>query len=164
MMMTMMEEEQRRVVNRLRKTMTDEDKRELGLPVNESGLEPTGRAVLCVPYLPELTDSIIETPEHVMSMELMREQRATVIELGEDCYKDVSPRCKPGDNVLISKFSGVIVKGPLDGKIYRLCNDEDVFCRLRGDMTKMMMKDPVTQSKQQGGEAATKAANLHNRS
>lgn len=99
-----------------------------------------------------------------MSLELMREMRATVIELGEDAYKDVSARCAPGHNVLISKFSGVIVKGPLDGKIYRLCNDEDVFCRLRGDLSKMMMKDPVTQSKQQGGEARTQAKNLQERS
>lgn len=131
---------------------------------NESGLEPTGRAVLCVPYLPELTNSVIETPEHVMALELMREMRGTVIELGEDAYKGVSARCKPGDNVLISKFCGVIVKGPLDGKMYRLCNDEDVFCRLRGDLSKMMIKDPVAQSKAAGGEGQTKARILASRS
>lgn len=130
---------------------------------NESGLEPAGHAVLCVPFLPELTDSILATPEHVLALELMREMRATVIELGEEAYKDRTPRCKPGDNVLISKFAGVICKGPLDGKIYRLCNDEDVFCRLRGDLSKMMLKDPVAQSKQQGGEARTKARALQGR-
>lgn len=131
--------------------------------LNESGLEPAGQAVLCVPYLPELTDGLMEIPEHVMALELMREMRATVIELGEDAYKGTSARCKPGDNVLISKFAGVIVKGPLDGKIYRLCNAEDIFCRLRGDLTKMMLKNPVVHSKEQGGESRTKAMILQGR-
>lgn len=84
--------------------------------------------------------------------------------LGEDAYKGVSARCKVGDNVLISKFCGVIVKGPLDGKFYRIINDEDVFCRLHGDMSQMMVKDPVAQSKQQGGESRTQARILSNRS
>lgn len=131
---------------------------------NESGLEPTGRAILCVPYMPELTNSLLVTPDQVMALELMREMRGTVIELGEDAYKGASPRCKAGDNVLISKFSGVIVKGPLDGKIYRICNDEDVFCRLRGDLSKMMIRDPVTQSKQTGGEGQSQARILAARS
>lgn len=99
-----------------------------------------------------------------MSLELMREMRGTVVELGEDAYKGVSARCKPGDNVLISKFCGVIVKGPLDGKFYRIINDQDVFCRLKGDMSQMIVKNPVTQSKQQGGEARTKALILQDRS
>jgi hypothetical protein len=140
--------------------------------VNESGLEPAGHAILCVPYLPELTEGLMAIPEQVLALELMREMRATVIEMGEDCYKKEGPngwvqmsaRCKPGDNVMISKFAGVIVKGPLDGKIYRLCNDEDVFCRLRGDISKMMLKDPVAQSKQSGGESRTKATLLQARS
>lgn len=130
---------------------------------NESGLEPSGQAILCVPYMPELTLSMIAIPDHAMAMELMREMRGTVIELGEDAYKGVSPRCKPGDNVLISKFCGVIVKGPLDGKYYRLINQDDVFCRLRGDISKMMIKNPVAQSKEQGGEAKTKATILQAR-
>lgn len=139
---------------------------------NESGLEPSGQAILCVPYMPELTEGLMAIPDHVMSMELMREMRGTVIELGEDCYKhygangwiQASPRCKPGDNVLISKFCGVIVKGPLDGKFYRLINCDDVFCRLKGDISQMMVKNPVTQSKQQGGEARSKAMILQGRS
>lgn len=130
---------------------------------NESGLEPSGQAILCVPYMPELTDSVMTIPDHVMAMELMREMRGTVIELGEDAYKGVSARCKPGDNVLISKFCGVIVKGPLDNKYYRLINCDDVFCRLKGDISQMMIKNPIAQSKQQGGEARTKATILQGR-
>lgn len=132
--------------------------------IEESGLDPAGRAVLCRPYMPEITGSAINLPEHVMALELMREMRGTVMWLGEDAYKGVSARCKVGDNVLISKFCGVIVKGPLDGKFYRIINDEDVFCRLHGDMSQMMIKDPVAQSKQQGGEARTQARILSNRS
>jgi co-chaperonin GroES (HSP10) len=132
--------------------------------LNESGLEPSGRAILCIPYMPELTESVITLTDQVMALELMREMRGTVIELGEDAYKGASPRCKPGDNVLISKFCGVIVKGPLDNKFYRLINDEDVFCRLKGDISKVMIKNPIAQSKQQGGEARTKATILQGRS
>lgn len=131
--------------------------------VNESGIEPSGQAILCVPYMPEVENSLLELPEHVMSLELMREMRGTVIELGEDAYKGVSPRCKPGDNVLISKFAGVILKGPLDGKIYRMINADDVFGRLKGDISKMMIKDPVAQSKAQGGEARSMAKILQGR-
>lgn len=131
--------------------------------INESGLEPSGQAILCVPYMPELTEGLMMIPDHVMAMELMREMRGTVIELGEDAYKGVSPRCKPGDNVLISKFAGVIVKGPLDGKYYRLCNQDDVFCRLKGDISQMMIRNPVAQSKEQGGEARSKATILQAR-
>lgn len=132
--------------------------------IEESGLDPAGRAVLCRPFMPEITGSAINLPEHVMALELMREMRGTVMWLGEDAYKGVSARCKVGDNVLISKFCGVIVKGPLNGKFYRIINDEDVFCRLHGDMSQMMVKDPVTQSKQQGGESRTQARILSNRS
>jgi len=114
--------------------------------------------------MPELTESLMQIPDHVMAMELMREMRGTVIELGEDAYKGVSVRCKPGDNVLISKFCGAIVKGPLDGKFYRIINAEDVFCRLKGDISKMIVKNPITQSKQQGGEGRTKATILQARS
>jgi co-chaperonin GroES (HSP10) len=113
--------------------------------------------------MPELTESLMAIPDHVMALELMREMRGTVIELGEDAYKGASARCMPGDNVLISKFCGVIVKGPLDGKFYRLINCDDVFCRLKGDISKMMIQNPVTQSKQQGGEGATKARILQGR-
>jgi len=132
--------------------------------MNESGLEPSGQAILCVPYMPELTESLMQIPDNVMALELMREMRGTVIELGEDAYKGVSARCKPGDNVLISKFCGVIVKGPLDGKFYRIINAEDVFCRLKGDISKMIVKNPVTQSKQEGGEGRTRATILQARS
>lgn len=139
---------------------------------NESGLEPTGQAILCIPYLPEYDRTILTIPEPALNLELMREMRATVIELGPDCYKSysngswtqMSPRCQVGDKVLITKFAGVLVKGPLDGKIYRLCNDQDVFCRLRGDISKMFLADPVAESKRTGGEARSMARVLSGRS
>lgn len=99
-----------------------------------------------------------------MALELMREMRGTVIELGESCYPGVPPRCTVGENVLISKFCGVLVKGPLDGEMYRLCNDEDIFCGLQGNMAEMMIEDPVAKSKRDGGEGRTKARILSERS
>ncbi|MFM9634999.1 hypothetical protein ACKI10_46905, partial [Streptomyces galilaeus] len=78
-----------------------------------------------------------------MALEMMREMRATVLRMGESVYPDGNYRCKVGDNVLISKFAGTIVKGPLDNKIYRIVNDEDIFCRIQGDLSKMIIEDPV---------------------
>lgn len=120
---------------------------------HQSGLRAVGRAVLCEPYDPELNNTLIAIPDHVKSMELMREMRATVLQLGEACWMDEPARARPGDHVLVSKFCGAIVKGPKDGKLYRLVNDRDIFCQIEGDMTSVVIPDPVVESKQQEREA-----------
>lgn len=122
---------------------------------NKSGLKAVGRAVLCKPYHPEFDKTMIAIPDHVKSMELMQEMRATVIQLGANCWPDEPPRAEPGDKVLISKFCGVIVKGTADGEFYRLCNDNDVFCQIEvGNMDGMIPVDPITKDKQTQRESA----------
>jgi co-chaperonin GroES (HSP10) len=111
---------------------------------NRSGLKPLGAAVLCVPYMPEL-DTEIAVPDHVRAVELMREMRGIVLQIGTCCWKgEPEPRCKVGDKVLISRFSGTIAKGPLDGKLYRLCNDQDIFCGLEdeADLKSVIIEQP----------------------
>ena len=114
---------------------------------NQSGLKAVGRAVLCEPYDPELNKTIIEIPDHVRALELMREMRATVIQVGDHCWADEPPRASPGDKVLISKSCGAIVKGPRDGRLYRLCNDNDIFCQIEGEMDQVVVEDPVVKTK-----------------
>lgn len=115
---------------------------------NDSGLKAVGRAVLCEPYDPEFNKTMIAIPDHVRSRELMAEMRATVIQLGANCWPDEPPRAAPGDRVLISRFCGAIVKGPLDGKLYRLCNDNDVFCQITAEsMEEVVIEDPIVKTK-----------------
>jgi co-chaperonin GroES (HSP10) len=96
---------------------------------NKSGLKPLGRAVLVQPYEPEIKKSMIVMPETVKERTTMVETRAVVIEIGPVAWDDEpQPRAKPGDKVLISKFAGAMAKGPLDGQMYRLVNDRDLYC------------------------------------
>lgn len=117
---------------------------------HKSGLKAVGRAVLCEPYVPELLKTTIAVPDHVQEMELMREMRATVIQLGANCWPDEPARAEPGDKVLISKFCGAIVKGPKDKKFYRLINDQDIFCQIDddADVDDMIVQEPVVKDKQ----------------
>jgi co-chaperonin GroES (HSP10) len=109
-----------------------------------------GHALLCEPYDPEVRASKIVIPDAVRASSKMREMRAIVIAVGPDAWTGdvhMSRRAEPGDKVLISKYAGVIVKSPVDGKDYRLCNDEDVFCRITAESWEEVgVKDPVIKS------------------
>jgi co-chaperonin GroES (HSP10) len=102
------------------------------------------------PYEPEFNESVIAIPDTVRERTLMSEMRGIVLAVGPLCWGDEPElRAAVGDKVLISKWSGVIVKGPLDGKMYRLCNADDIFCGLDGDMSEVLIKQEkkaVTQS------------------
>lgn len=57
-------------------------------------------------------------------------QEAYIVELGVDAYKGLGsgkPWCKPGDLVLISKYSGEDRHDIEDDQIYRVISDEDVY-------------------------------------
>lgn len=109
---------------------------------NPSGLRPVGHAVLLEPYEPDFDAAKrwgLIIPETQRNQSIMVEMRAKVIELGDMAYrKDFQswiarlftpfrPRCRPGDKIMVQSYSGAIVVGTLDGKQYRLVNDEDVF-------------------------------------
>lgn len=99
--------------------------------INESGLKPLGRAVLIKPYEPERASSLIVMPDEVASRGQMVEQRAIVIAVGPCAWEDESePRAKPGDKVLVAKFSGYMAKGTKDEQTYRFVNDRDIFAAI----------------------------------
>jgi co-chaperonin GroES (HSP10) len=99
--------------------------------INKSGLKPLGRAVLVVPYEPQKKESLIVLPDAARERTLMVETRAVVVEVGPQAWQDeLSPRAKPGDKVLISKFAGVMATGTADEKPYRLVNDIDIYCAI----------------------------------
>lgn len=97
---------------------------------NVSGVSPLGRAILVEHYEPERKDALIVMPEKVHERSLMLEQRAIVIEVGPAAWPDEPPRAKAGDRVLVSKASGYMLKGPADGKMYRIVNDRDIFAAI----------------------------------
>lgn len=98
--------------------------------MNNSGLQPLGRAVLVEYYEPERKESTIYIPEKVQDKMQQVEQRAIVVEVGPACWPDEPPRAVPGDKVLISAYSGYLAVGPADGKRYRLINDRDIFAAI----------------------------------
>ena len=97
---------------------------------NTSGLKPLGRAVLVRPYEPERKGSLIELPDTISARTAMVEQRAVIIEIGENAWPDEPKRADVGDLVLISKMAGYMAVGTDDGKQYRIINDRDIFAAI----------------------------------
>lgn len=98
---------------------------------NTSGLRALGYAVLVQPYEPEIKSSVLVIPDTVGDRTKMYEVRAIVVDIGSEAWKEESqPRAKIGDKVLISRFSGVLVRGTADQKLYRMINDRDIFCQI----------------------------------
>ena len=99
--------------------------------VNTSGVSPRGCAVLVEYYEPERKASAIIIPESVRQGEVLVEQRAVVVEIGPECWLNESqPRARIGERVLIARMSGYALKGPADGKLYRIVNDRDIFAAI----------------------------------
>jgi co-chaperonin GroES (HSP10) len=68
------------------------------------------------------TDSQLEREQEAMS-------RAYVLSIGPAAWKDIddgTPWCKPGDCVLINKYSGTLMKIGENNEIYRVLNDKDI--------------------------------------
>lgn len=104
---------------------------------NTSGLEPRGVAVLIKSYEPERKGAMIVIPESVQGRLNMVDNRATVIAIGPNAWHDEpTPRAVVGERVLVTKFAGFMAKGPLDGEMYRLVNDRDIFCAITAEESK----------------------------
>lgn len=101
---------------------------------NQSGLKPLGVAVLIQAYEPERNGALVEIPDFVQGRMNMVDNRAVVVEVGPSAWHDEpSPRAAAGDKVLVTKFAGFMATGPMDGKLYRLVNDRDIFCAITGE-------------------------------
>ena len=101
---------------------------------NTSGLKPLGRAVLMQPYEVEgVTSGGLILPESVRVKDQLAEQRAVVVEIGPNAWPGEPPRCKVGDKILFSKWSGHQCVGPEDGQVYRVVNDNDIFMAITSE-------------------------------
>jgi co-chaperonin GroES (HSP10) len=109
---------------------------------NTSGLKPLGRAVLVKPYEPEVKKGIIELLDSTQEKMVMTDVRVVVIEVGPACWPDEPPRAQVGDKVLIAKFAGSMTRGTLDGQVYRVVNDRDIYLQI--------IEEQVSQEKENG--------------
>mgnify|MGYP003654591550 CR=1 FL=1 len=112
--------------------------------MNPSGLEPAGVAVLLEPHEPEKKAGKIIIPENVKERTTMLESRARVIAIGKSAWHDEPhPRAEVGDLVVVTSYAGAMVKGPADGKIYRVVNDRDIYCRITHEGTPVKLAEVV---------------------
>lgn len=103
--------------------------------LNKSGLTPLGQAILVEPYEPQLKSQVIEIPISAKERMTMAEQRAVVIEIGPEAWKDEKqPRAQVGDKVMVAAYAGMITTGPLDGRQYRVINARDIFLRITDEV------------------------------
>jgi co-chaperonin GroES (HSP10) len=102
--------------------------------INTSGLHPQGVAVLTYPYEPEILSTIIAIPDTVREGLSVLENRVIVVEVGPTAWDDEKvPRAQVGDVVLITKYAGFVASGA-DGKLYRMVNAREIFCKIDTEM------------------------------
>jgi co-chaperonin GroES (HSP10) len=113
-------------------------------PLNASGIHPFEFKVLVLPdeyqNVKRWTGTDGQTyelalPDEHVDMEKRAVYRGTLIALSPTAFSyeswpagTVLP--KPGDKVLYGKYAGTNVKGPKDGKEYRVLNDKDIIALL----------------------------------
>lgn len=101
------------------------------------GITPCGHRVLVCPVLVERkTAGGIILHDTAAEREDMAQIEAVVVAVGANAWKDQPSGewAKPGDKVLIAKYSGLTRKG-VDERMYRVISDLDVvaLCEQEGD-------------------------------
>lgn len=112
----------------------------LDIPVypNTSGFAPLDLKVIVMPDPVQDKIGSIYVPETAKEKEKFAKAEGTLIAIGENAWEEAASRSakftrpKPGDRILIGKYSGVLIEGK-DGKDYRIMNDEDVLALLEGE-------------------------------
>ena len=110
--------------------------------MNRSGYHPRGRAVLILPeeLLQKVKESVptlkklgFKIPDTVQARANMLEEKGLLVEVGAAAWSDEpEPRASVGDMVLVSQWCGTLIDGK-DGKTYRMCNADDVYCTVDSD-------------------------------
>jgi len=95
---------------------------------NNSGYHPVGRAVLLRAFELAEKQSRVVIPDEVAMSSGTCDTQGIVVEIGADCWngQNETPRAKIGDKVLITRFSGGMLKGS-DGYIYRMIPDHAIY-------------------------------------
>lgn len=106
---------------------------------NPSGISPTEYKVLIAPKAAADKIGSIIVPDQTKDAEKYATMEGVVIATSPLAFSYARPDeweavgavpPKPGDRVLFAKYAGVLLKGPRDGKDYRLVNDKDVVATI----------------------------------
>ncbi|MEA2038870.1 MAG: co-chaperone GroES [Thermodesulfobacteriota bacterium] len=97
-------------------------------------IRPAGHRVVVLPeVIPEKTDGGIYRPPTNVDREQLAVIKGKIIEIGPTAWMDFSdgqPWAKVGDEVVFSKYGGLIVDD--EGIQYRVLNDEDIVAIIGG--------------------------------
>jgi chaperonin GroES len=97
---------------------------------------PQGHRVLVRPDKKEQkTAGGIIIAEQIREKEELAGIFGTLVSIGPDSWKafgDGQPWAKVGDRVVFSKYGGIVLEDPDDKELYRLLNDDDIYCTIEG--------------------------------
>lgn len=95
---------------------------------NNSGWRPVGKALLlrAIELQEKQKGGRIVIPDEVAMSSASCDTRGLVVAVGDDAWTDTHPRCKTGDEVLFTQYSGGSIIGT-DGYIYRMVNASAVY-------------------------------------
>jgi len=136
--------------------------------INESGVTPCGDRILVFPDVIETkTAGGIIIPETEREKHQLAQVTGVLVAVGPDAWKNAvttverlidgqlkvverrttgysQPFAKVGDRVCYAKYNGQNISG-VDGKVYRLLNDEDVTAHVTSEvnLTEMRSREPL---------------------
>jgi len=103
--------------------------------MNASGIQPVEYKCLVLPdKVEETTQGGIVLARNIQEQDQLAETRCQLVAVGGMAFDDWNDerKPKPGDRVLIAKYSGILCRGD-DGEEYRVINDKDVLAILTGN-------------------------------
>ena len=97
-------------------------------PVNNSGYRPVGKAVLLRAFELAEKKMMIHLPDEVEMSAATCDSQGLVVAIGPDAWsgENETPRARVGDKVLITRFSGGMLRGS-DGYVYRMIPDHAIY-------------------------------------
>jgi chaperonin GroES len=98
--------------------------------MSEIGILPAGHRLLVKPdeEVESLGSGLIQIPESIKERYHLVQTKGKLIAVGPTAWEafGTTQWAKVGDTVMFAKYAGLVVKG-LDGKQYRILNDEDLI-------------------------------------
>lgn len=98
--------------------------------MSEVGIKPAGHRLLLLPdeEVESLGSGLIEIPESVKERYHLVQTKGKLVAIGSTAWEQFGTTAwaAVGDTVMFAKYAGLVVKG-LDGKQYRIINDEDLI-------------------------------------
>lgn len=96
---------------------------------------PQGHRVLVAPdKKEEKTQGGIILTKSIQQQEELAGIFGTIVAIGPNAWKafdDGQPWAEVGDRVVYSKYGGLVLEDPDTKEMYRLLNDDDIYCTIK---------------------------------